>query len=57
MWEFIKYCLQCVARGLYDATGMTWKDMLIGMATVTVLIGIGSGLLKLLYIIFEKIEK
>ena len=47
MWEFIKYCFLCMARGLGDATDMTWKEVWIGLATVAVLLGMVVGLYAL----------
>lgn len=62
VWEFIKYCLICFMRAFCAAfgdvpKGMTFKQAIVGIVTMAVLVGLGLGILWLLGVIVEKFRK
>ena len=59
MWEFIKYCLYCFLMTISAAfgdnpEGMTFKNAIVGIVTMFLLLGLALGILWLIAVIVNK---
>ena len=56
MWEFIKYCFLMVISASFgnNPEGVTFKNTVVGIITMFVLIGLALGVLWLIGIIVKK---
>lgn len=59
MWEFIKYCLYCLLMAISAAfgnnpEGMTFKNAIVGIITMFVLLGLVLGILWLIAMVVNK---
>ena len=62
MWDFIKYCLYCLLLVISGAfgnnhKGITFKDIIVGIITMFVLLGLLIGILWLIGFIMKIIRK
>ena len=59
MWEFIKYCLKCLSMSISasfgnNPEGMTFKNAIVGIITMFVLLGLVLGILWLIAMVVNK---